>query len=180
MRFVVTGEWTRNRLLMTIVWLFLLYTSLFWITNGLLYFESMGLTYDSVVTHYLGDDAQFRAPRSYRGLLEVAHFHLFAMGVLLLTLTHLVLFVPLDPALKARLIVISFLSALCNEASGWLVRFVSPLFAYLKILSFVTLQISLLVLIVLVARAMYSGAPSAYSRQDEGEGEPAAPRKAIH
>ena len=39
--------------------------------------------------------SEFLSPRSYEGMLEVAHFHLFAMGMLLLVLTHLMLFVPL-------------------------------------------------------------------------------------
>lgn len=166
MRFVVTGEWTRNRLLAAIVGCFLVYTALFWITNALLYFHSMGLTYDSVVAHYLGDEASFRQPRTYRGLLEVAHFHLFAMGVLLLTLTHLVLFVPLSPRHKAWLIVVSFASALGNEASGWLVRFLHPGFAYAKILCFLVLQTSLLLLMGLSGWALLAGARSSYADTD--------------
>ena len=39
--------------------------------------------------YYLGNEALFTSPRSYQGLLEVSHFHLFAMGMLLLVLTHL-------------------------------------------------------------------------------------------
>ena len=48
MRFMVTGEWSRNRLLQTIVVLFSLYVAAFWVTNVLLYFAKMGLTYESV------------------------------------------------------------------------------------------------------------------------------------
>ena len=49
---MVTGDWTRNRLLQTIVVLYALYVSLLWITNALLYFNKMGLTYASVVSYY--------------------------------------------------------------------------------------------------------------------------------
>ena len=41
MRFVVTGEWTRNRLLKVIVWCFLAYTVILWVTNAGLYFAKM-------------------------------------------------------------------------------------------------------------------------------------------
>ena len=80
MRFVVTGEWNRNRLLQTIVVLYSLYVGGLWVTNALLYFAKMGLTPASVVSYYRGNEEQFLSPRSYQGMLEVAHFHLFAMG----------------------------------------------------------------------------------------------------
>ena len=59
---------------------------------------------------------QFMLPRTYQGLLEVSHFHLFAMGMLLLVLTHLVLFVPLRNGVKAWLVAVPFASALLDEA----------------------------------------------------------------
>lgn len=164
MRFVVTGEWTRNRLLTVIVWLFLLYTFLFWVTAGAMYFTKMGLTYDSVVKHYLGDEATYRQPHTYQGMLELAHFHLFAMGMLLMTLTHLLLFVPLPHGLKAWLIALAFTGGLVHEGSGWLVRFVHPGFAYVKIAGFLTLQVSLLVLMIAAAWALSTRAPSAYAQ----------------
>jgi len=49
MRFVVTGEWTRNRLLKVIVWCFLVYTLVLWATNAGLYFAKMSLTPSSVI-----------------------------------------------------------------------------------------------------------------------------------
>ena len=100
MRFFVTGEWSRNRLLQTIVVLYAVYVAGLWLTNSLLYFSKMGLTYVSVVEYYLGSEARFLPARSYQGLLEVSHFHLFAMGMLLLVLTHLMLFVPISTRAK--------------------------------------------------------------------------------
>jgi hypothetical protein len=151
MRFVITGEWTRNSLLRVIVLFFLFYSLLFWLTNFGLYFLKMGLTYQSVVDYYQGSSQAFTQPKSLLGLLEISHFHLFAMGIFLVTLTHLLMFVPVSIPLKMVLIVAAFGSALCDEASSWLVRFVSPHFAYLKIAAFVMLQLSLLVIIVLAA-----------------------------
>ena len=144
---MVTGEWTRNRLLQTIVVLYALYVVGLWVTNALLYFSKMGLSPDSVVAYYLGSEEQFLSPRSYQGLLEVSHFHFFAMGMLLLVLTHLMLFVPIRGGLKAWLIAIPFLAGFVDEGAGWLVRFVSPHFAVVKIAGFLALQISLAVLI---------------------------------
>ncbi len=157
MRFVVTGEWSRNRLLQAIVVLYALYVSALWVTNALLYFSKMGLTAASVVEYYLGSEERFLTPRSYQGLLEVSHFHLFAMGMLLLVLTHLALFVPVSPRAKAGLVVVPFAAALLDEGAGWLVRFVAPGFAYLKIAGFLALQGSLAALVVASLWAVFAG-----------------------
>jgi hypothetical protein len=89
-RFVVTGEWTRNRLLKVIVLCFLVYTLILWVSNFGLYFAKMSLAPTSVIEYYRGNEEKFLQPRSLQGLLETLHFHAFAMGILLLTLTHLV------------------------------------------------------------------------------------------
>ena len=163
MRFVVTGEWRQNGLLKFILYFFLLYSALLWVTNLLLNLGKMGLTYGSVVAYYRGAEEQFLQPRSYLGLLEIAHFHVFAMGILILTLTHLVLFVPIGPRLKFWLIGVSFFSALSNEGGGWLTRFVHPAFAYFKIGSFVLFQVSLGALVLIVFFALLFSQRKAYS-----------------
>ncbi|MGH0035565.1 MAG: hypothetical protein ACQGVK_11125 [Myxococcota bacterium] len=174
MRFVVTGEWSRNRLLQTIVALYCIYVSGLWLTNALLYFSKMNLTPGSVVLYYLGNEELYRSPRTYQGLLEVSHFHLFAMGMLLLVLTHLVLFVPLAGRTKAWLITLPFLAALVDEGSGWLVRFVHPQFAWLKIAGFLALQASLAALVILSLWAVFVGSGRNYS----GAAPASAPRPA--
>jgi hypothetical protein len=168
-RFVITGEWTRNRLLQTIVSLYALYVAGLWLTNALLFFSKMNLTAASVVEYYLGSDDRFLSPRSYQGLLEVSHFHLFAMGLLLLVLTHLMLFVPLRNSTKAWLIVTPFLSALLDEGAGWLVRYVSPHFAYAKIAGFLLLQSSLAVLVTLALWSVFAGSQHNYDGETSGE-----------
>jgi len=156
-RFVITGEWNRNRLLQTIIALYALYVALLWLTNAGLYFAKMSLSYSSVVEYYLGSEARFLAPRSYEGLLEVSHFHFFGMGMLLLVLTHLILFVPLSNGVRALLIAVPFLAALLDEGGGWLVRFAHPNFAYLKIFGFLLLEVSLAVLVAASLWAVFGG-----------------------
>jgi hypothetical protein len=170
-RFVVTGEWRRNRLLQTIVVLYCAYVALLWVTNALLYFEKMTLAPSSVAAYYLGSSEDFSAPRSYQGMLEVSHFHLFAMGMLLLVLTHLVLFVPASNRVKAWLVVLPFASALLDEGAGWLVRFVHPGFAAAKVLGFVSLQASLAALVGISLLAVFRGSGHSYR-----SGEPGDPR----
>lgn len=171
MRFTVTPDWRDNRLLRLVLAWFLLFVVILWITNALLYFGKMGLTPASVIAYYRGDEAQFLQPRSYLGMLEITHFHAFAMGILVLTMTHLLLFVPIDNGTKAWIISLSFGAALADEAAGWLVRFVAPAFAYLKITAFLTLQATLAFMIGAVVWALRTGQPNAYrsSAPDDDE-----------
>lgn len=154
MRYFVTGEQQRQLLLNALILMFLGYIALLWLTNGMMYFHKMGLTPESVIAYYLGSEENFTQPRSYQGLLEVAHFHLFAMGILVLTLTHLMLMTRLPVALKIWLSGLTYVSAVANEAAGWLVRFVHPDFAYFKIGSFLTLELTLLVLMIAVGGSL--------------------------
>ena len=167
MRFVITGEMNRNRLLQTIVALYSLYVALLWLTNALLYFGKMSLTIGSVTEYYLGSEERYLQPRSYAGMLEISHFHLFAMGMLLLVLTHLVLFVPLSNRVKTWLVIAPFLSALLDEGAGWLVRFVSPHFAVLKIAGFLSLQTSLALLVGLALWSVFRGTSANYRSGEE-------------
>lgn len=169
MRFVVTGELSRNRLLQTIVVLYVLYVGGLWTTNALLYFQKMSLDPASVVEYYLGAEERFLTPRSYQGLLEVSHFHLFAMGMLLLVLTHLMLFVPLADRSKLWLIVSPFAAALVDEGAGWLVRFAHPGFAILKVAGFLALQGSLGALILISLWSVFRGSSQSY-RSGESRG----------
>ena len=106
-------------------------------------------------------------------MLEIAHFHLFAMGILLLTLTHLMLFVPLRAKLKPWFVVVPFTAALVDEGGGWLVRFVHPGFAYLKIAGFLVLEASLAVLIGVSLWTVFAGTQDAYR---SGLGQPRVPK----
>ena len=168
MRFVISGEWTKNSLLRLIMLFFLLYVLFFWVTNFLLFYVKMNpFDPQSVIEYYRGSAERYLQPRSYQGLLEISHFHLFAMGILILTLTHLLLFAPISYNLKAYLIIATFSSAFLDEVSSWLIRFISPLFAYLKLLSFWGLQLSLLAVLLYVLRALIVKQPSSYNSQEK-------------
>ena len=162
MRFTITPDWKDNQLLRLVLVWFLVFVALLLVTNALLYFAKMTLNPASVIAYYLGNEAQFTQPRSYQGLLEITHFHLFAMGILVLTMTHLMLFVPMQNRRKAFVVSIAFGAALADEAAGWLVRFVAPGFAYLKVTAFVTLEAVLAFMIGAVLWAIFTAQPNDY------------------
>ena len=155
MRFFISSDIRKNTLLKLIVLFTVIFFVFLWITNLLLYLQ-IGFSYESVVQYYLGSEADFRPPRSYLGMLEEAHFHFFAMAIILVTLNHLILFTKISNFWKLVLILSSFLSALGDIAGGWLIRYVSPEFAYLKIASLIVLQVSLAALMIIVIWFLYA------------------------
>jgi len=154
LRFFISPDITKNTLLRLIVAFTVLFFLFLWITNLLLYLQ-IGFSYESVVKYYLGSEQDFMPPRSYLGMLEEAHFHFFAMAIILVTLNHLILFTKISNFWKLLLILSSFSSALGDIAGGWLIRYVSPEFAYLKIASLIVLQGSLVALMVIVIWFLY-------------------------
>ncbi|MFP8878447.1 MAG: hypothetical protein VCE43_02780, partial [Myxococcota bacterium] len=83
---------------------------------------------------------------------------------------HLMLFIPIRSNLKVWLIVVPFVSALVDEGAGWLVRFVSPHFAYLKIAGFVMLEVSLAVLVGLSLWSVFAGSQRNYDGGNDESG----------
>ncbi len=154
LRFFISPDIRKNSLLRLIIVFTVLFFVLLWVTNLLLYLQ-IGFSYDSVVEYYRGSEANFRPPKSYLGMLEEAHFHFFSMAVILVTLNHLILFTALGNVWKLLLIVSSFLSALGDIMGGWLIRYVSADFAYLKIASVIVLQVSLALLMVIIIWFLY-------------------------
>jgi len=140
----------------TLSWALVLLSG-FWITNLVLFTSRMGFTPASVAAYYRGSEADFRPPRTAGAMLEVTHMHLPMMALVVLLLTHLLLFAPFSRRAKLAFVAGGFLSALLDEGAGWLVRFVHPGFAWLKLAAFVSLQGILAFLIVSLAAFLRSG-----------------------
>lgn len=157
MKYLQNGGFQSNPHMRLTLGLALLLLAGFWFTNAALWFAHMDLTPASIVRYYRGDEAAFMAPRSVESLLEVTHMHLPMFAMVLLLLTHLVIFAPLSPRLKTGLIVGSFGSALVMEGGSWLVRFADPRFAWLKLAAFVVFQMLLAALIVFLGAFLMRG-----------------------
>lgn len=146
MRYMQDGGFETNPLMRLTLLLTLVLLVAFWATNVALYFARMDLRPSSVVAYYNGSEEDFRAPRSAASMLETTHMHLPMMGLVLLFLTHLAIFVPASRGVKVGFIATAFAGAALEEGAGWLVRFVDPRFAFLKVSGFLALQASLLFL----------------------------------
>ncbi|PCI31381.1 MAG: hypothetical protein COB53_13275, partial [Elusimicrobia bacterium] len=129
------------------LFLSLVFLGLMVVVNFAMYFSRMSFYPSSVKDYYLGSEAAFTAARSYGSMLEVTHMHLPMMAIVMLVLTHLYLFAPISKNAKIGITVGAFAAALFSEGSSWLVRFVHPDFAILKVIAFVSLQSVLIFLI---------------------------------
>lgn len=156
MKFFISNDIRNNSLLKLIIVFTLVFLFFLWLTNLLLYIK-IGFSYQSIVDYYRGSEEYFREPKSYLGLLEESHFHFFSMAIILVTLNHLILFSKIKNVWKLMIILASYMSAFGDIAAGWLIRYISPSFAYLKLGSVLVLQISFAALLVLVLVFLYSG-----------------------
>jgi hypothetical protein len=143
-KYLQSGGFQHNPLMRLTLGLALALLAGFWVTNLALWFTHMTLDPASVVAYYRGDEAEFLPPRSARGMLEVTHMHLPMFALVLLLLTHLLIFAPIRQGAKVAFVVASFGSALLMEAAGWMTRFWHPGFAWLKVGMFVLFQALLL------------------------------------
>ncbi|MBQ26935.1 MAG: hypothetical protein CMH81_02150 [Nitrospiraceae bacterium] len=88
-----------------------------------------GLSYDGVITHYLGSDATFGEPKSFHELAEITHFHLFTMPIVFLIIVH-IFFLTMAPRwLKITMAYMSFTGVGLDLLSPWLILYVSEVFA---------------------------------------------------
>jgi hypothetical protein len=148
MKYMERGGFQGHPLMrLTLLWALAFIAGL-WFTNAFMYLSRMSLTPASVQAYYLGSAEEFSQPKTAQALLEVTHVHLPIMGVVLLMLTHLMIFSPYSERFKKGFIAASFASAFLGEAAGWLTRFAHPAFAWLKIASFLVFQACLAFLIV--------------------------------
>lgn len=161
MKYLQNGGFQQQPLMRLTLGLALLLLAGFWVTNVALYFAHMTLDPATVAAYYRGDEAAFMPARSAESMLEVTHMHLPMFAMVLLLLTHLLIFAPMRFGQKVAFIVASFGSALLMEAAGWMTRFWHPGFAILKVGAFVVFQGMLAYLILGLAVFLLRGRPEA-------------------
>lgn len=160
MKYMAGGNFKVNPLVRLTLIGTLVFFILFLVTTVVMFFSKMGLSPDAVAAYYRGSEEAFTQPRTFGSMLEVTHGHLPVMAMVALLLTHLFIFVPTGPRRKLTAIVTFFGAALLGEVAGWLVRFVHPGFAWLKIACFLTLVVSMAYLIWGLFRLMSSPMPA--------------------
>jgi len=97
---------------------------------------------------------------TYRKLLEVTHFHLFTMPVVLLIVGHLFFATALSPRAKLGWVGTASATVFLHIGTPWLVRYVSPGLAFLHAFSGAAMTLAMGVLTVYPVFAMWRKAPA--------------------
>jgi hypothetical protein len=107
------------------------------------------------------DDDQGRQPivvaMSYRKLLEVTHFHLFTMPVVLLIIGHLFLATGLGDRAKLAWLIAACASVIAHLATPWVVRYGGGRMAFLHAITGLALTLTMSMLTLYPVLAMWRG-----------------------
>jgi hypothetical protein len=108
-----------------------------------------------VAQHYLGSDATYGEPMSFRELSEITHFHLFTMPVLFLILVHVLFLTEAGSRLKVLTTWAAFGGVFLDLLSPWLIRYVSPVFALSMLMGDLLMGVSFVILLVIPTYEMW-------------------------
>lgn len=143
---------------------FAVYLAVQAVSAAALFALKLGGNAQGVRAFYVGSEERFIAAKSLAGILEVAVPHVIAMPLVLFAAVHVVGFARALPRRTfAVLVAISFGSALVGILSGFVIRWIAPALAWLKIAAFVGLEAALVawaVLLVALFVPLRSGAPA--------------------
>ena len=106
-----------------------------------------------------GTRAPLTVAMPYRKLLEVTHFHLFTMPVVLLIVGHLFLATGLGDRAKLRWLIAASASVAAHLATPWVVRYGGGGLAFLHAITGTSLTLTMAVLTVYPIVAMWRGKP---------------------
>jgi len=130
---------------------FTIFGALLLISGAVLFVSKLGISYESVQTFYLGNTSQFIQAKSTYGLLETALPHLGAMGLFVFVTGHFLLFASKKEKQNAiKPVIVLFTVALLDIMSGFLIVSGWTFFIWIKIISFMLLQLLGLYLLFII------------------------------
>ncbi len=135
---------------------FLIFAFLGYFTISMLGLLRVGPGPDEIASHYRGSVEEEEAfGRPLGQMLEEAHFHAFIEGLMLLVLAHLFIATSIQRPVKYAVIGLAFGSTLTDLASPWLIKYLAPGFAYLQIASWIAMEATAIILIVVPIHEMW-------------------------
>ncbi|WP_340695186.1 hypothetical protein [Hydrogenobacter thermophilus] len=139
MRFFISANIKENRPLYYLVLTFLILLLIYWLSSWFFFYNKYGFTYSSIFRYFFGDP-NFPEKISLAQLFEDMHVEIFLKAFYLLVLFSLFLLSSFPEKLKITFIAISTLSAVTFILSDIFVLYFSPLFIYIKLISFFLFQ----------------------------------------
>lgn len=96
-------------------------------------FFVIGWGVEAIRQHYLGGAVELSFPKSFLELLGTSHAHAFMMGLIYLTLAHIIVATRIAIKTQQFFIIVGFVVTALDILLPWGVRYLSPLFAVLFI-----------------------------------------------
>jgi hypothetical protein len=128
----------------------------------------VGYTPAAIATYYRGGESEMSFPRTFWQLVEVSHFHLFSIPVVVLVLSHLLFATPTTSRFRVWLTSVTYAGAFLEVTGSWAVRYASGSFAYALLLGWTLLGAGSAVIIGLTLLSMWG--PDRWFGPTGGEG----------
>ncbi len=121
------------------IFYYILFSLLLILSAVMLFEHKIGFSYNSVLDYYIGNEDKFIPAQSAAGILKIVLPHIFVFGLFAMVLLHFLVFTDL----KSRrvfliLIYVTFITALLDIFTPFMIISGWSFFAYIKILSFFT------------------------------------------
>ncbi len=158
---VTDGIWGLRWEAKVIYTVFLAFSLLGYGVMGVMMATRTGFTPDSIAAYYAGNEAAGIYAKTVGELLEVTHYHLFAIPLFLFVLGHVFLLCA-GPSHRVKILalVAAFLGAALHIVAPWLIVYVTPILSPLVLVARVLLGGSLLLFIVAPLREMWTKSPA--------------------
>jgi hypothetical protein len=132
----------------------------------------MGFSARAVATYYRGGEQEMSFPKLFWQMMEVSHFHLFSVPVVVLILAHLLYATPISRRARVALTAATYLGAVLELAGPWAVRYFAAAFAYALLAGWVLLSAGMLSMAGIALASMWG--PDRWNawlaaRDEEGE-----------
>ena len=115
----------------------------------------VGFNPGTIAAYYRGGASEMSFPKTFWQLMEVSHFHLFSIPVVVLILSHLLYATPASPRFRIWLTIATYSGALLETSGPWAVRYLSGIFAWVLLLGWILLGGGCLLMVALSLVAMW-------------------------
>jgi hypothetical protein len=115
----------------------------------------MGLSPSAIATYYRGGETEMSFPKQFWQLMEVSHFHLFSVPVVVLILAHLLYATPISVRARVWLTGGTYLGAALEIAGPWAVRYVAGGFAWLLLAGWILLALGIVAIVAITLVSMW-------------------------
>jgi len=135
---------------------FLLFSLLLLGSSLLLFEDKIGLSVTAVLQYYLGNEEKFLVEKSWLTILKIILPHIFAFGLFFMVLLHFILFTKYKKSKQfIKLSYAIFIVGFLELSSPYFIIIGLDFFAYVKLISFILLELLLLYTLWLLLASIY-------------------------